>query len=172
MLTNMSAQLPPSSTSASSKAAPPSASDGSVAMSASVAVLPPLPISKYTLRSSLFASRNFTSRKFRLWRRAFWTTLPIEEADEDQQRIALQDCKIMRFLSVLKTSQRVSQKTKKREKKEYKCRQNTHTVGDGKRRREDKGGKEMTKRRRTPQMWTFAARDVTKTQQRHATCIT
>jgi hypothetical protein len=120
----------------------------------------------------LFASRNFTSRKFRLWRRAFWTTLPIEEADEDQQRIALQDCKIMRFLSVLKTSQRVSQKTKKREKKEYKCRQNTHTVGDGKRRREDKGGKEMTKRRRTPQMWTFAARDVTKTQQRHATCIT
>lgn len=82
MLTNMSAQLPPSSTSASSKAAPPSASDGSVAMSASVAVLPPLPISKYTLRSTLL-TRNFTSRNFRLWRRAFF----------EGQRCTLQDCK-------------------------------------------------------------------------------
>ncbi len=97
MLTNMSAQLPPSSTSASSKAAPPSASDGSVAMSASVAVLPPLPISKYTLRSTLFP-RNFTSRNFRQWRRAL-----IEQAD-DGQRCTLQDCKqvnlLMRFSSV------------------------------------------------------------------------
>jgi hypothetical protein len=53
---------------------------------------------------------------------------------------------------------------------------NTHTVGHGKLRRADKGGKEMTdrkhaigvplnaKRRRTLLMWTFAAREVTKTQ--------
>jgi hypothetical protein len=80
----------------------------------------------------LFASRNFTSRKFRLWRRAFWTTLPIEEADgrrafwttlpieeadEDQQRIALQDCKIMRSLSVLKRSQKSESENKKKGKK-------------------------------------------------------
>ena len=124
MLTNMSAQLPPSSTSAASKAAPPSASDGSVAMSASLAVLPPLPISKNTLRSSLFTSRNF-----RLWRRAFWTSLPIEQADEDQQRRTLQDCKKVNCSCAYHQCLLFYKKKSKSEseKKKYKCRQNRET---------------------------------------------